>query len=82
MKIRILKQTMLGGTVVRVGEVIEASLPESQYLIGINKAEQVIDEPPKKEETIVEPEAPSCPPSRPPVKPTKRRKTNAAQPRI
>ena len=78
MKIRILKQTTLGGTVVRIGEVIEASLPESQYLLGLGKAEQVIDEPPKVEETIVEPEAPSCPP----VKPTKRRKTNAAQPRI
>ena len=77
MKIRILKQTMLGGTVVRIGEVVEASLPDSQYLIGLGKAEQVIDEPPKKEETIVEPEAPSCPPVKP-----KRRKTNAAQPRI
>lgn len=78
MKIRILKQTMLGSTVVRIGEVLEASLPESQYLIGIGKAEKVIDEPPKVEETIVEPEAPSCPPSRPPVKTSKRRKTNAS----
>jgi hypothetical protein len=77
MKIRILRQTMLGGTVARVGDVLEASLPDSQYLIGINKAERVIEEPPKKEETIVEPEAPAC---CPPVKPTsKRRKTNASQ---
>ena len=77
MKIEIRKQVTLAGQVVRIGEVVEASLPESQYLIGLGKAEQVIDEPPQKEETIVEPEAPSCPPVKP-----KRRKTNAAQPRI
>ena len=64
----------------RVGEIIDAPLPESQYLIGINKAEKVIDEPSPVEEPIVtpEPEPVSCPP----VKPTKRRKTNASQPRV
>jgi hypothetical protein len=76
MKIRILKQTMLGSTVVRVGDVIEASLPEAQFLIGIAKAEKFIEKPSVKEEPIVEPEAPSTPP----VKPiSKRRKNNAAQ---
>lgn len=64
----------------RVGEIFDAPLPESQYLIGINKAEKVIDEPSPVEEPIVtpEPEPVSCPP----VKPTKRRKTNASQPRV
>lgn len=62
----------------RVGEIFDAPLPESQYLIGINKAEKVIDEPSPVEEPIVTPEPVSCPP----VKPTKRRKTNASQSRV
>ena len=82
MKIRILKQTMLGSTVARVGEIFDAPLPESQYLIGINKAEKVIDEPSPVEEPIVTPEPKPEPVSCPPVKPTKRRKTNDSQPRV
>ena len=62
MKIRILKQTMLGGTVVRI-EVVEASFPP-QYLIGPGKAEQVIDEPPKKEKLSLNLNI-SCPPVKP-----------------
>lgn len=79
MKIRILKQTMLGSTVVRVGDVVEASLPDAQFLTGIAKAEKFVEMPSIEEEPIVEPEAPV----RPPVKPTsKRRKTNVAQPGV
>ncbi len=62
----------------RVGDIIDAPLPESQYLIGIGKAEKVIDEPSPVEEPIVTPDPVSCPP----VKPTKRRKTNDPQPRV
>lgn len=82
MKIRILKQTQLGSTIVRVGEVIEASPIESQFLIGIGKAERVIDEPSPIEEPIVTTEACDFKPVKP-VKPTsKRRKTNASQSRV
>ena len=36
---------MAAGCVVRVGEVIEASLDDAKLLIGIGKAEQVIEKP-------------------------------------
>ena len=36
---------MAGGCVVCVGEVIEASLDDARLLIGIGKAEQVIQAP-------------------------------------
>ena len=36
---------MAGGCVVRVGEVLEASLDDAKFLIGIGKAEQVIQAP-------------------------------------
>jgi hypothetical protein len=42
MMIRILSQTMAGGCVARVGEVIEASLSDAKFLIGIAKAEEFI----------------------------------------
>jgi hypothetical protein len=45
MKIRILRQTMAGGCVVRMGDVIEASPSDARLLIGIGKAEQVIQAP-------------------------------------
>jgi hypothetical protein len=45
MKIRILRQTMAGGCVVCMGDVIEASLDDARLLIGIGKAEQVIQAP-------------------------------------
>jgi hypothetical protein len=77
MKIRILKQTMLGATVVKVGDVVEAPLPDAQFLIGIAKAEQYVETSSIREESIAEPEVLSCPP----VKPSsKRRKTNVAKP--
>jgi|TARA_X000001382_G_scaffold119327_1_gene100046 hypothetical protein len=76
MKIRILKQTTLGSTVVRVGDVIEASLPNAQFLIGIKKAEEWIEPSFVKEEPVADPEVLSCPPTKPP---SKRRKTNATK---
>ena len=36
---------MAGGCVVRLGDVIEASPDDAKFLIGIGKAEQVIEEP-------------------------------------
>ena len=68
MKIRILRQTMAGGCVVRVGEVIETSLDDAKFLIGIGKAEQVIEEPVAK--ALVEEPVKSTP------TPSKRRKTS------
>jgi len=38
MLIKVLRQTMLAGQVVRVGEVHETSLPDGKLLIGIGKA--------------------------------------------
>jgi len=38
MLIKVLRQTMLAGQVVRVGEVHETSLPDAKLLIGIGKA--------------------------------------------
>jgi hypothetical protein len=42
MMIRILSQTMAGGCVARVGEVLEASPSDAKFLIGIAKAEEFI----------------------------------------
>ena len=38
MFIKVLRQTMLAGQVVRVGDVVEASLTDAKLLIGIGKA--------------------------------------------
>lgn len=38
MLIEVLRQTMLAGQVVRVGEVLEASSADAKLLIGIGKA--------------------------------------------
>jgi hypothetical protein len=45
MKIRILRQTIANGCVARMGDVIEASPDDARLLIGIGKAEQVIEAP-------------------------------------
>jgi hypothetical protein len=63
MKIRILRQTMAGGCVVRMGDVIEASPDDAKFLIGIGKAEQVTEAPVKE-------------PIKSTPTPSKRRKTN------
>lgn len=39
MKIKILKQTFVKGQLAEVGEVIEATQTDGEYLIGIKKAE-------------------------------------------
>jgi hypothetical protein len=41
MLIKVLRQTMLAGQVVRIGEVIEASSSDARLLIGIGKAIKV-----------------------------------------
>lgn len=41
MLIKVLRQTVLAGQVVRIGEVHEASLADARLLIGIGKAIQV-----------------------------------------
>ena len=54
MFIKVLRQTMLAGQVVRVGDVIEASPADAKFLIGINKAvefltpETIPPTPPKR----------------------------------
>ena len=48
MLIQVLRQTMLAGRVVRVGDVIEASPDDARLLIGIGKAEQVTEAPVKE----------------------------------
>ena len=48
MLIQVLRQTMLAGQVVRVGDVIEASPTDAKFLIGIGKAEQVTEAPVKE----------------------------------
>jgi hypothetical protein len=63
MKIRILRQTMAGGCVVRMGDVIEASPDDARLLIGIGKAEQITEAPVKE-------------PVKTTPTPSKRRKTN------
>ena len=58
MKIKIRKQVVLAGQVVRIGEVVEASLLDANILIGSDLAE-VYNEPVETEQ---------------PVKPKRRRK--------
>jgi hypothetical protein len=41
MLIKVLRQTMLAGQVVRIGDVIEASPSDARLIIGIGKAIQV-----------------------------------------
>jgi len=42
MLIQVLRQTMLAGQVVRMGEVVEASSPNARLLIGIGKAIETV----------------------------------------
>ena len=42
MLIQVLRQTMLAGRVVRVGDVLEASPTDAKLLIGIGKAIQTV----------------------------------------
>jgi|TARA_R110002049_G_scaffold99046_3_gene241106 hypothetical protein len=65
MKIKIRKQVVLAGQVVRIGEVVEASLADANILIGSDLAE-VYNEPPEVEQ---------------PVKPKRRRKATNDDPK-
>lgn len=42
MLIQVLRQTMLAGQVVRMGEVVEASSSDARLLIGIGKAIETV----------------------------------------
>lgn len=55
MLIQVLRQTMLAGQVVRVGDVIEASPSDAKLLIGINKAIEVATEVADVVEVIAQP---------------------------
>lgn len=41
MKIRILRNTVAGGTSVKAGDVVEASEADARYLVAVQKAELV-----------------------------------------
>jgi hypothetical protein len=43
MLIKVLRQTVLAGQVVRIGDVIEASPSDAKILIGIGKAVEAIE---------------------------------------
>jgi hypothetical protein len=55
MLIKVLRQTMLAGQVVRIGEVHEASLPDAKLLIGIGKAVEVAEKVTDLVEVITQP---------------------------
>ena len=55
MLIQVLRQTMLAGSVVRVGDVIEASPSDAKLLIGIGKAIKAAVEVADAVETIAQP---------------------------
>ena len=75
MLIRVLRQTMLSGRVVKAGDVLEASPSDARLLIGIGKAVEVAAAPVKIEEPVEAPKPKSAP--------KRRRSTNDhPQPRI
>lgn len=45
MKIEIIKQTAIGGTTVRVGDVVEADEADAMTLIKMHKAIEVVEPP-------------------------------------
>jgi hypothetical protein len=55
MLIKVLRQTMLAGRVVRVGEVLEASSSDAKLLIGIGKAIETTAAVADLVETIAQP---------------------------
>lgn len=62
MLIRVLRQTMLSGRVVKVGDVLEASPSDAKLLIGIGKAIEAANSVADVVETISQPEIkPSTP---------------------
>jgi hypothetical protein len=55
MLIQVLRQTMLAGQVVRIGEVLEASPADAKLLIGIGKAIAAADKVADVVEVITQP---------------------------
>jgi hypothetical protein len=55
MLIKVLRQTMLAGQVIRLGEVHEASPSDAKFLIGIGKAVAVAAQVAEVIEEITEP---------------------------
>jgi len=55
MLIQVLRQTMLAGQVVRVGDVVQASPSDAKLLIGINKAIEVAAQVADVVEVIAQP---------------------------
>lgn len=55
MLIQVLRQTMLAGQVVRIGEVLEASPADAKLLIGIGKAIAATDKVADLVEVIAQP---------------------------
>lgn len=55
MKIRILRDTVVGGKAVKAGQVVEASEADSRYLLAAKKAEVVADAPAPQLEPVEAP---------------------------
>jgi hypothetical protein len=55
MLIEVLRQTMLSGRVVKVGEVVDASPADAKLLIGIGKAVKAVAQATAAVEEIAEP---------------------------
>jgi hypothetical protein len=55
MLIKVLRQTMLSGRVVKIGEVLEASPSDAKLLIGIGKAAEAVALVADVVETIAQP---------------------------
>lgn len=55
MLIKVLRQTVLAGQVIRLGEVHEASPSDAKFLIGIGKAVEVADKVADLVEVISQP---------------------------
>jgi hypothetical protein len=55
MLIKVLRQTMLAGRVVKTGEVLEASPSDAKLLIGIGKAVEAVASVVDAVETIAQP---------------------------
>jgi hypothetical protein len=55
MLIKVLRQTMLSGRVVKIGEVLEASPSDAKLLIGIGKAVEAVASVAEAVEVIAQP---------------------------
>ena len=55
MLIQVLRQTMLSGRVVKIGEVLEASPSDAKLLIGIGKAVEAVASVAEAVEVIAQP---------------------------